>query len=97
MTTDPQPANYRVADLAVRWQCSPGKVRNMIASGDLTCLRLGKLVRIPAAAVVALEARSLSQSAPASSTSPGATPGTATTTSVASLRAAQIAHRLRRR
>jgi hypothetical protein len=46
---DPSPLNYRVADLASRWQCSPGKVRAMISSGDLPCLRLGKLVRVPGA------------------------------------------------
>ena len=57
--TDRQPANYRVSDLAARWRCSPGKVRSMIAAGELPCLRLGKLIRIPAAAVVAYEARSL--------------------------------------
>lgn len=88
------PLNYRVADLAVRWRCSPGKVRSMVASGDLPCLRLGKLVRIPATSVIAYEARCLTQADPASSASPDATHGTSTTTSVASLRAARIGRRL---
>ena len=38
------PACFRVSSLAERWDCSPGKIRQMIAAGELTCLRLGKMV-----------------------------------------------------
>ena len=87
------PACYRVANLARRWDCSPGKIRAMIADGRLPCLRLGTMIRIPAAAVEALETEWTTR--PASAASPGATPGTATTAAVASLRAARIARRLK--
>mgnify|MGYP000104767796 FL=1 len=53
----PDPACLRVIDVAARWSCSPGKVRAMLRTGELTCLRLGKMVRIPIAALHAFEAR----------------------------------------
>ena len=31
------PACFRVSSLAERWDCSPGKIRQMIAAGELTC------------------------------------------------------------
>lgn len=46
----------RVADVAARWRVSHGFVRALIGRGDLPCLRLGKLYRIPAVGR-ALEAR----------------------------------------
>ncbi len=49
------PAFYTVADLAERWRCSAGKVRAMIASGDLRCFRNGYLIRISAETVRAIE------------------------------------------
>lgn len=53
------PACYRVATLAERWDCSTGKVRALIRSGELPALRFGKLIRIPIAAVEAYEAKAL--------------------------------------
>lgn len=51
-------AVYTPATLAKRWECSERHVRNMIASGDLPAFRLsGKLLRIRAVDVEALEAR----------------------------------------
>ncbi|WP_408886836.1 helix-turn-helix domain-containing protein [Lichenicola cladoniae] len=52
------PICYRVRDLADRWACSAGKVRSLIASGQLPAFRIGtKMFRIPIAAVVEYEAQ----------------------------------------
>jgi excisionase family DNA binding protein len=47
----------RIAALAERWDCSQGKVRTMINAGELPVLRLGTMLRIPLAAVIAIEAQ----------------------------------------
>ena len=80
----------RVAALAERWDCSASKVRAMIRAGELPVLRLGTMLRIPVAAVIAFEAQCEQQTAPVSAGSPDATPGTSLTPAVASLRAARI-------
>jgi hypothetical protein len=92
----PEPTCYRVASLAARWDCSPGKVHDLIKSGELTCLRLETMVRIPATAVQAFEAKCQEQTPPASVASPAKQPGTFITSGDASLRAARIAQKLRR-
>ena len=46
---------YTVASLAERWECSTGAVRNLIARGDLSCFRIGTLIRISAAEVERFE------------------------------------------
>lgn len=89
----------RVAALAERWDCSPGKVRAMIRDGELPVLRLGSLLRIPLAAVIAIEAQCEQQqteTALASAASQDATPGTSITPAVVSLRAARIAQARKR-
>ncbi len=90
-----EPAAMRVSTLAERWDCSPGKIRAMIAAGDLPYLRLGKMVRIPVSAVIAYEARCQDQTPRASAALPERQTGTSTTGGVASLRAARIARKLR--
>lgn len=42
---------YTVMSLADRWGCSEGLIRNMIRRGELTCVRFGTLIRIPAVEV----------------------------------------------
>jgi Helix-turn-helix domain len=86
----------RIAALAERWDCSAGKVRAMIRAGDLPVLRLGTMLRIPVAAIIAFEAQCEQQTAPDSAVLPGATPGTSITPAVASLRAARIAQARKR-
>jgi hypothetical protein len=86
----------RVSTLAERWDCSTGKVRAMIAAGQLPVLVLGGMKRIPLAAVIAIEAQCEQQTAPASAGLPDATPGTSITPAVASLRAARIARARKR-
>lgn len=49
------PSCYRVIDLARRWQCSPSKIRALINDGKLPNLGLGRMFRIPIAAVAAIE------------------------------------------
>src|SRR5215831_5240929 len=46
---------YTVRSLAERWQCSESHVYNLINRGELAAKRLGKLIRIPAAAVARFE------------------------------------------
>ena len=91
-----EPACLRIADVAERWSCSPGKVRSLIKSGDLPALRLGTMLRVPVAALSAFEARCEIQISPASAASPAETHGTSITPAVASLRAARIEQARRR-
>lgn len=86
------PQAYRVSTLAERWDCSQSKIRGMVASGELRCLRIGKLIRIPADAVTAFEDQC--QTIQGSAALPAATPGTSTINAAASARAARIAHKL---
>lgn len=84
-----------VADVARRWSCSPGFVRQRLAAGDLPHLRLGeRMIRIPITEVEAYEQR-CPMNGPASPELQDARPGTSTTPAVVSLRAARIAQRLR--
>jgi excisionase family DNA binding protein len=46
---------YRVPQLAERWGCSPGHIRNLIDRGDLRAFTIGRLVRIPAGEVERIE------------------------------------------
>ena len=46
---------YTVATLAQRWECSTGVVRKLIQRGDLSCFRIGTLIRISAAEVERFE------------------------------------------
>lgn len=46
---------YSPERLAERWDCSAGKVRSMIRSGELVAFRLGKQYRISAAEVERIE------------------------------------------
>lgn len=84
---------FRVSTLAERWDCSPGKVRDLIKSGDLPCLRLGRMVRVPATAVYAYEAESLARKpAPKEGTTRSAIEG-----GLAALRAARVAQKMNRK
>ena len=55
----PDPAFYRVQDLAERWACHPDTVRRLLRRGDLAVVRIGGAVRVPHDAVLAYEARQL--------------------------------------
>jgi excisionase family DNA binding protein len=46
---------YSPDDLAKRWQCSSQQIRDLVKRGELPHFRLGRLIRIPAAAVDAFE------------------------------------------
>lgn len=49
--TSPERASlraYTVASLADAWGCSEGSIRKLIDRGQLTCFRIGTLIRIPA-------------------------------------------------
>ena len=46
---------FTVARLADRWDCSDQHVRDIIAKGELSCFRAGRLIRIPAAEVERFE------------------------------------------
>ena len=52
----PDPAFYRVQDLAERWACHPDTVRRLLRKGDLAAVRIGGAVRVPHDAVLAYEA-----------------------------------------
>lgn len=41
--------------LAEHWSCSERHIRNLIEAGEIPCFRLGKLVRIPAPYVRAVD------------------------------------------
>jgi excisionase family DNA binding protein len=45
--------------LAVHWGCSANHVRNLIKRGELQAFRLGRLIRIPAAAVDEFQQRQM--------------------------------------
>jgi excisionase family DNA binding protein len=49
------PTVMTVEQVAARWQCSGQTVRNMIAANRLPALRLGRIYRIPIAAVKQVE------------------------------------------
>jgi len=38
---------FTTAQLAAKWQVTPRTIRNMVARGELPCLRIGRAVRIP--------------------------------------------------
>jgi excisionase family DNA binding protein len=92
-----EPACYRVSSLAKRWDCSPGKIRSMIVNGDLACLRLGRMIRIPVAAVQAFETKCQDLMPSAAAAPPTEPPGASISSGMASLRAARIAQKMRRR
>jgi excisionase family DNA binding protein len=92
----PNRACFRVSSLAERWDCSAGKVRDMIKSGALPCLRLGNMVRIPVSAVYEFEAKCQDQTHQDSAALPVERPGTSITSASASLRAARIEQTLKR-
>lgn len=46
---------YSVDELAERWACSPQHIRDMVRDGRLRAFRAGRLIRIPAAVVRAVE------------------------------------------
>jgi hypothetical protein len=87
---------YRVASLAKRWDCSPGKIRSLIANGDLARLRLGRMIRIPVVAVQAFETKCQDLMPSAHAAPPTEPPGPSISSGMASLRAARIAARMKR-
>lgn len=46
---------YSIAQLADRWGCSDSMIRKLIKQGELTCFRIGALMRIAAAEVERFE------------------------------------------
>jgi excisionase family DNA binding protein len=88
----------RVAELAERWDCSPGKVRKLIHSGQLGVLRLGAtMVRIPLESVLTFEEQWKHPIVPPPIAPAPGTHGTAITSAVAVIRAARIMMRARTR
>jgi excisionase family DNA binding protein len=87
---------YRVPQLADRWGCSPGHIRNLIAAGKIRAFTIGRLVRIPAAEVERVECSSSASSdcAAGSPLSGTMTPGSATADNLP--RAIDLAPRRRR-
>ena len=57
------PAFLTYDDVAARWQCSPATVARLVKAGDLAHLRIGTLVRIPTASVLAYEKQAGERSA----------------------------------
>jgi excisionase family DNA binding protein len=51
------PAFFTYDDLAARWQCSPATVARLVKRGELARVRIGTLVRITTASVLAYEER----------------------------------------
>jgi len=47
---------YSIPQLADRWGCSDSMIRKLIKQGELTCFRIGVLMRISAAEVQRFEA-----------------------------------------
>lgn len=43
--------NSTIPQLAAEWQCSEDTVRRLIARGELKAIRVGRLIRIPRAAI----------------------------------------------
>ena len=65
---------FTVASLAREWECSPGVVRKLVASGALRCFRIGTLIRIPAEEVQRFECQNIaSNDSAAASQSSGET------------------------
>lgn len=46
---------FTVESLAGRWTCSTQHIRGMINRGELSCIRIGRLIRIPAQEVGRVE------------------------------------------
>jgi excisionase family DNA binding protein len=87
----------RVAELAERWNCSAGKVRKLIHSGQIGVLRLGTtMVRIPLASVLAFEEQWQHPIVPTPAAAQAASVGMANTPESIALRAARITMRARR-
>ncbi|AUQ53182.1 helix-turn-helix domain-containing protein [Phaeobacter inhibens] len=55
MTMPPRP--FSAAQLAERWQCSAETVRQLVKCGQLSGFRIGRMIRIPRAAVEEYEAK----------------------------------------
>jgi len=86
----------RVAELAERWNCSAGKVRKLIHSGQIGVLRLGTtMVRIPLASILAFEEQWQHPIVPTPAASPAASVGTANTSEFIALQAARVVMRAR--
>lgn len=41
----------RVREVATRWECHQGVIYRLIETGDLRCVRIGRLVRVPESAL----------------------------------------------
>ena len=61
----PQARALTVKELAARWQCSDQHVYNLVRSGELQGIKLGKSIRIPLLVVRVFEGRSVVQSSTA--------------------------------
>ena len=48
---------YSTKELALRWNCSDQHIRDLVRTGAIRHFRVGRLIRIPAAAVEEHEAR----------------------------------------
>jgi len=65
---------YSIAQLADRWGCSDSMIRKLINQGQLTCFRIGTLIRIPASEVVRFEEVTTYAEAPAPEPTPAPAP-----------------------
>lgn len=54
-----RPKPFTPEEVAKRWDCSAAAIRTRIHKGELPAFRLGKLLRVPADAIAALEGISL--------------------------------------
>ncbi|KFL25008.1 hypothetical protein JP74_21860 [Devosia sp. 17-2-E-8] len=52
---DLPPPPFTVEALAERWECSGQHIRDLVAQGKLGAFRVGRLIRIPVAEVIAFE------------------------------------------
>lgn len=68
-----QPPCFTVTTLAAKWNCSKGKVRSLISSGQLNCLHLGTMIRIPPDFVQEYEEKCLNKKPPDSAALPAET------------------------
>jgi excisionase family DNA binding protein len=50
-----QPKSFSPDNLAARWDCSAQHIRDLVQRGQLPAFRVGRLIRIPAEAVLAVE------------------------------------------
>lgn len=75
------PTMLRVADVADRWSLGRATVYRMLDRGELACRRIGGVVRIPLAAVEAVERGDPPCPAPTEAPICGATRAPASTTS----------------